>query len=178
MSTPNIRVLTTNQTTANDENSWTVHSDFLPRYSGGITFKHTIDMKPWAPAFNNQKFTFLERVNFSDESLEKSWHKYMVNLYDEIHNMGEYATNQQAIKLFRDEFKIAHPITEALPKLIQDVFDIIENKKCYESDRQRAHTYIYMMMYGMFRAGFDNWITEAASLWLKNRKLYLTKRTK
>ena len=95
----------------------------------------------------------------------------MVNLYDEIHDMGEYATNQQAIKLFRDEFKIANPITEARPKLIKDVFDIIENKKWYESNRQRAHTCIYMMMYGMFCAGFNNWITDAASLWLKNRKI-------
>ena len=32
MSTPNVRVLTTNQTTANDENKLTVPSDFLPRY--------------------------------------------------------------------------------------------------------------------------------------------------
>ena len=45
MSTPNIRVLTTNQTTANDENNWTVPYDFLPSYRGGITFKHAMNMK-------------------------------------------------------------------------------------------------------------------------------------
>ena len=171
MSTPNIRVLTTNQTTTNDENNWTVPSDFLPRYRGGITFKFDINMKPWDPAFDNQKFASLARVDYSNKSLEKSWHNYMMNLYDEIHYMGEYATNQQAITLFRDEFNIVHPITKSRPKLIRDVFDIIENKTWYDSDRQRAHTCIYMMMYGMFRAGFDNWITDAASLWLRNRKI-------
>ena len=171
MSTPNVRVITTNQTTANDENKFTVPSEFLPRYEGGITFKYALDMKPWAPAFDNQKFATLARADYRDESLEKSWHEYMVNLYDEIQGMGEYATNQQAIRLFADEFKIVHPITKAPPKLIQDVFDIIENKKWYESNRQRAQSCIYMIMYGMFRAGFDNWITDAANLWLKNRKI-------
>ena len=47
----------------------------------------------------------------------------------------------------------------------------IENKTWYDSDLQRAHTCIYMMMYGMFRAVFDNWITDAVSLWLRNRKI-------
>ena len=171
MSTPNVRVITTPPPPATDENKFTVPSNFLPRYKGSITFKHAIDMKPWAPAFDNQKFATLARANYRDESLEKSWHEYMVNLYDEIQGMGEYATNQQAIKLFRDEFKIVHPITKAPPKLIQDVFDIIENKKWYESNRQRAQFCIYMIMYGMFRAGFDNWITDAANLWLKNKKI-------
>ena len=171
MSTPNIRALTSNQTTANDENNWTVPSNFLPRYKGGITYKFAMDMKPWAPAFDNQKFASLARVDNSDKSLEKSWHNYMMNLYDEIQEMGQYATNQQALTLFRDEFNIVHPTTKARPTLIRDVFDIIENKKWYDSDRQRAHTCIYMMMYGMFRSGFDNWITDAASLWLRNKKI-------
>ena len=146
MSTPNIRVLTTKQTSANDENNWTVPSNFLPSYRGGIKFKHSMDMKPLAPAFDNQKFSSLARVDYSDKFLEKSWHNYMMNLYDEIHDMGEYATNQQAITLFCDEFSIVHPTTKALPTLIRDVFDIVENKKWYNSDRQRAYTCIYMML--------------------------------
>ena len=87
MSTPNIRALTSNQTTANDENNWTVPSNFLPRYKGGITYKFAMDMKPWAPAFDNQKFASLARVDNSDKSLEKSWHNYMMDLYDEIQEM-------------------------------------------------------------------------------------------
>ena len=49
----------------------------------------------------------------------------MLKLYDEIQDMGEYTTNNQAIKLFREKFKLVNPVTKKAPKVIKDVFDII-----------------------------------------------------
>ena len=47
----------------------------------------------------------------------------MLKIYDEIQDMGEYATNNQGIKLFRDEHKLVHPVTKKAPKIIKEVFD-------------------------------------------------------
>ena len=73
-----------------------------------------MDMKPWDPSFDNQKFSSLARVDYSDKSLEKSWHNYMMNLYDDIHDMREYATNQQAITLFRDSISFIQQLKHDL----------------------------------------------------------------
>ena len=102
----------------------------------------------------------------------------MLKLYDEIQDMGEYATNNQAIKLFRYEFKLVHPVTKKAPKVIKDVFDIIEDKDWYDSYPQGARSNIYMIIYGMICQGFDSWITETANLWFKTRKItpYETKK--
>ena len=122
--------LTTNTsatTTTNEDNFFQIPSDFLPRYKGSITFSYAMMRKSWAPAFDQQKFASLASPNHSDIKLEDSWHQYMIKLYDEIKELGEYATYQRAIKIFRDEYQFVHPISKAEPKVIQDVFDIIED---------------------------------------------------
>ena len=49
----------------------------------------------------------------------------MIKLYDKIEELGEYATHQQALKIFRDYYSFVNKITNATPKVFQDVFDII-----------------------------------------------------
>ena len=89
MSTSNILLTTAraNQTD-NDDNNWTVPSDFLPRYKGSITYQYAMNRKPWAPTFYQHQFTPLARHDHSDKTLENSWHQYMLKLYDEIQDMG------------------------------------------------------------------------------------------
>ena len=166
--------LTTNTsatTTTHEDNFFQIPSDFLPRYKGSITFSYAMMRKSWAPAFDQQKFASLASPNHIDTKLENSWHQYMIKLYDEIKELGEYATYQQAIKIFRDEYQFVHPISKAEPKVIQDVFDIIEDKVWYHSEPKRTFNSIYMIMYGIFRAGFDVWILDAEKVWLKQKKL-------
>ena len=134
--------------------------------------------KPWSPEFDKQNFTYLARDDHINKTLENYWHQYILKLYDEIQDIGEYATNNEAIKLFCDEFKLVHPVTKKAPKVIKNVFYIIEDKDWYDSCPQGARNSIYMIMYGMFRTCFVIWIIDAANLWFKNRKIttYETKK--
>ena len=141
-----------------------VPSDLIPVSRKLITLDYARDTKMWARRFNEPRFKSLYNDKYSSQTLQE-WHHYMIQLQSDLHSLGYRGTCTHITTLFSSHYQFKHPTTNKPPINFDEVIQIIKCKKWYHQNKLIARNAVHMIMYGIYRRHFDDWIHEIATKW-------------
>ena len=99
------------------------------------------------------------------------WRSKAIQIKVELNNIGKEKGVNKILELanFHYNFKIKD--TELPCQSIQDVLNIVADKTWYNNHKAVRLNQIYMMVYGITRQGFDQWLVDLELYWLKKNNV-------
>ena len=112
----------------------------------------------------------IKKDYFRNDEEVIGWMQYANNLQDELRETGVLKATQHILHLCKNEFNMTGTDGQD-PHSISDVVNIVRDSGWYKDDVNRSRYIVYMMSYGIFRNGYNSWIHEAVSEWIKGFKI-------
>lgn len=147
-----------------------VPSDLIPVSRAQITLDYARDTKNWARTFNEERFKTLYDDNYSIQTLQE-WHHYLMQLQSDLHSLGFRGTCDHITTLFATHYEFKNPNTNDLPNNFNDVLQILKSKTWYNQNKLVARNAVHMILYGIYRCNFDDWIHEIANKWKASKNI-------
>ena len=120
--------------------------------------------------FNEERFKSLYNDNYTIQTLEE-WHLYLRQLQLDLHSIGYKGTCDHITTLFATHYQFKVPTTNKLPKTFNDVLQILKSKPWYNQNKIMARNAVHMILYGIYRRNFDDWIHDMANKWKASKNI-------
>ena len=111
-------------------------------------------------------------VDWSDPSNLQAWINMALKLQQDLRELGVQRAHEKVVLVFR-EYNITIPNSKQLPTNMDDIISIINDRVWYTTDQEHKQQLIHMVMYGIFRRGYNHWAVKACKEWLNERHLKL-----
>ena len=147
-----------------------IPSDLIPVSRAQITLDYAKETKNWARTFNEERFKSLYNDDYPSTKLEE-WQLYLRQLQSDLHNIGYKGTCDHITTLFATHYQFKVPTTNKLPETFNDVLQILKSKTWYNSNRFMARNAVHMILYGIYRRNFDDWIHDMANNWKASKNI-------
>ena len=125
----------------------------------------------WAKKENHyhRYFTILDRhATIVDKPEQKHYFELMAcanKIQIELMDLGCDAAAKEILRLAK-VYNLICPSDNQIPSSIDDVVSIFGDKGWYDDDVENKRKIIYIITYGIFRKGFNQWVDRAANKWL------------
>ena len=127
----------------------------------------------WANKTYAYSHLFSECRNTLDPQDEdiNNWRNKALQIRLELSTIGKVTGRQRMLEVARVQFNMKIKGTDISPKCIDDILKIISDKEWYTNDKRDRINQIYMLIYGITRQGFNQWLLDLEQSWLKKRNL-------
>lgn len=127
----------------------------------------------WAKKTYAYSHLFSECRNTLDPQDEdiNNWRNKALQVRLELSNIGKVAGRQRMLEVARVQFNMKIKGTDISPKCIDDILKIICDREWYTNDKRDRINQIYMLVYGITRQGFNQWLLDLEQSWLQQRNL-------
>ena len=100
----------------------------------------------------------------------QAWIDKALQLQVELRDLGVKKAHEKVISTFR-EYNVCIPGSVQKPTNMDDILVIINDKDWYTEQQENKQTLIHMVMYGIFRRGYNHWAVKASQDWLFKYKI-------
>ena len=116
-----------------------------------------------------------QKLNPTSEDINL-WRSKAIQLRAELASIGKVAGTTKMLQIANIEFNMKIKGTDLHCTSIQDVLNIIGDQEWYNEDKPTRIGQIYMLVYGLTRQGFNQWLLDLEQDWMrKNGVTYITK---
>ena len=105
------------------------------------------------------------------------WRNRALQVRLELSEIGKEAGNEMVLEVANVQYNMKIKETDISPNCIQDVLSIIGDQDWYNDNKRARINQIYMMMYGITRQGFNDWLLNLEKKWLQKMNLTYIGRT-
>ena len=127
----------------------------------------------WAKKTYAYSHLFSECRNTLDPEDEDviNWRNKALQVRLELSNIGKVTGRQRMLEVAKVQFNMKIKGTDISPKCIDDILKIICDKEWYTNNKRDRINQIYMLVYGITRQGFNQWLLDLERSWLEERNL-------
>ena len=124
----------------------------------------------YAHMFDNSKFT---GTTWTDTTDLGNWKRLAKSITEELRQKGKDAFEKHIIDYFSYHKYTMKANDATKPTNIDDIISIISDREWYLNNKKKKQQIIYMITYGMFRQGHNQWAYDISSNWLKGKNMKL-----
>ena len=109
-------------------------------------------------------------ANWGESQNKQAWIDKGLQLQAELRELGVQKAHEKIISLFR-EYNVFIPGSTQRPTNMDDALVVINDKNWYTENQDSKQALIHMIMYGIFRRGYNHWAVKASQDWLFNYEI-------
>lgn len=135
----------------------------------------------WAKNTYEYAHIFMENVNAAIyDSLKdvELWKQHAILLCSIIMKQGAIEAKKYMVYLAQKKFKITPPTRQTPVSSYNEIMSVIQTPAWYNSDTNERRKEIYLMVYGCYRRGKNDWALSWCNEWKKNIILNLLPKKK
>ena len=150
----------------------TIPKDLFPLKENQYSLSWATKTYPYAHLF---ALPFDHKFNPNNDHVSM-WRSKAIQLRAELTSIGKDKGTGKILEIANIQYNLKIKGTDLPCSSIYDVLTIVSEKDWYNSDKPTRINQIYMMVYGITRQGFDQWLVELENEWMnKYNVTYITK---
>ena len=150
----------------------TIPKNLFPLRENGYTKKWARDTFVYAHLF----MTHLEPTLVPSEDEINAWRSRAIQLRAELTSLGKVAGTNKMLEIANIQYNFQIKGTMLKCTSVQDILNIVGDKDWYNEDKKTRIDQIYMLIYGITRQGFNQWLLDLEQDWMTKMNItYVTK---
>ena len=115
------------------------------------------------------------KLNPSEQDINL-WRNKAIQLRAELASIGKLAGTNKMLEIANFQYNLKLKGTNLKCTSIQDILTVVGDKEWYNEDKKTRIDQIYMLIYGLTRQGFNQWLIDLEQDWMKKNNItYITK---
>ena len=150
----------------------TIPKDLFPLKENSYTLAWARHTYPYAHLFSLP----LEYTQAPNGDNINVWRSKAIQIRAELTSLGKDAGTKKMLEIANVKYNLRIKDTNLPCQSIEDILTIVGDKTWYNSNKDTRIDQIYMLIYGLTRQGFNQWLLDLERDWMKeNNVTYITK---
>ena len=149
----------------------TIPKNLFPQRENEYTRRWARDTYVYAHTF----LTHLEPTLVPSEDEINTWRSRAIQVRSELTSIGKLAGTNKMLEIANRQYNFKIKGTNLQCTSVQDILNVVGDKDWYNEDKKTRIEQIYMLIYGITRQGFNQWVLDLEQDWMKNMNVtYVT----
>ena len=150
----------------------TIPKDLFPLKENSYTLAWAKHTYPYAHLFALP----LEYTQAPNSDNINVWRSKAIQVRAELTSLGKDAGTKKMLEIANVKYNLRIKGTDLPCQSIEDILTIVGDKTWYNSNKDTRINQIYMLIYGLTRQGFNQWLLDLEKDWMKKMNVtYITK---